>query len=1163
MPTKGLERQTGHQRFDWPLTGKLRKDVDPALIGETNFRELINLRPTADYPKGIQGMTKINVASLRYLWGFIVRVLSVVNGFHFRKDQPAESHIFVQGNYFTVPWLLKSDNTTAIPNQDTFCATTSAQLLENTNAVLFSEAPNGAMCAMNGAVNRIWAGNEDRCGQFIVYDPAGSFWYDYTDKVNNTLSDAANVATMHSAAGTVDSSTKLLIHAGEANHTAGTSIIDSETSAKTITAHGNAQVDTSQAKFGTGSVAFDGTNSYLSLADSADWYMGTGAFTIDFWWKPNGSTNPQGLFQQTVDTNNWVVCIYVPISSVLGQLSISVKSGGSLTVNVSYVAGIIDGAWNHIALIRGWGGDANKWAWAINGTLAYAADTNVNPWPDLAAAFEIGRYYNYGTTTYSYLKGWIDEFRISKGVARWTANFLPSSSAYGTADTTNVYIGSVRPIQGVKFYVGTANTNASVASGYEWTGAAWSPLTLYDGTSATGGKSLGKTGEIIFNSTVTTSKVKAVKRSVAYFYQFVFTTLTTGTTVYYCTLDAPMQAVTDIWDGVGRYCLQCFQSDGTSYTDLTTNVAPSTTSNPKAYQAASDMTYAQLGGQTVSQCLYCGFSERVLGIEWSLPDALYTNNSLPSTMDFIDGTVDPTAQLIFTSTGSAYAMVASVTITSGSWAGGDAAGKFLITGWNGQPFDIGAGTHVYYQSFVTVAEATSQPVSPVSPATVSIYYWNGSAWVSVGNVDDSTATGGISLSHSGLMTWAPPAENIEFKTAIANDYEFYYYKVSWDTTLASDVRVDNIGGITVQKTLRPYRFSVLWQNRLWMFNDQADRKNTGICSSYGTNCVFNGDDFYEMEFGDAKELICGDSLFSRYGSNIYDNMILCKRGATYLIDGYGPSTWTIYTISDKVGCLAPLTMKRCDMSFEVAAGMTKHVLMWRSARAIEFFDGNTIAPVTDDIKNFFDPTSSDYIDPTIYDVSLESGCYDEINFGYHWIFTNINGKQEWEYSLRYKKWFQVNRGTGKALTCGFNVQDTNGDTFLFGGTADGFIERLENGTTFDGNALVHTFWFGDILLAKTGDYVCTLRHVKLFAKAKNISSATVAVTHYADTASTGESLAAISQVDATHRLYQAKHSIGMDAVLHSLRYDITTNDEVIGFEPLMVSGLYEVKREDL
>ena len=74
MPDKARIKG-GSLHFDWPLNGKLRTDVDPMLIGETNFKTLTNFRYVADGIKGVQGMTPINVAAIPYT--------NLVNGFHF------------------------------------------------------------------------------------------------------------------------------------------------------------------------------------------------------------------------------------------------------------------------------------------------------------------------------------------------------------------------------------------------------------------------------------------------------------------------------------------------------------------------------------------------------------------------------------------------------------------------------------------------------------------------------------------------------------------------------------------------------------------------------------------------------------------------------------------------------------------------------------------------------------------------------------------------------------------------------------------------------------------------------------------------------------------------------------------------------------------------
>jgi len=46
-----------------------------------------------------------------------------------------------------------------------------------------------------------------------------------------------------------------------------------------------------------------------------------------------------------------------------------------------------------------------------------------------ATTVSIGEYAN------QYLNGLVDEFRISKGIARWTDTFTPPSSQYGVSET--------------------------------------------------------------------------------------------------------------------------------------------------------------------------------------------------------------------------------------------------------------------------------------------------------------------------------------------------------------------------------------------------------------------------------------------------------------------------------------------------------------------------------------------------------------------------------------------------------------------------------------------------------------------------------------------------------------------------------------------------------
>jgi len=249
-------------------------------------------------------------------------------------------------------------------------------------------------------------------------------------------------------------------------------------------------------------------------------------------------------------------------------------------------------------------------------TVANAIGTNAMP--DLAAVLEVGACLNHT----NYYAGIIDEFRISKGIARHISSFEIPITAYGE-DQCSLYIGTVRPIQGVKFYVGTPNTNTASVSGYYWDGDSWVGLSsLVDGTSATS-KTLAQTGTVSFSTTVGAAKERGIKDNFAYYFYFLFAGISSGTTITYCTVDAPVQNLVDIWDGTPRTCLQFYKATSSAYTDLTTHI-----SSAYPYSSSLDYTYAQVGSlATSTDKLYAGFSQPMTGLQIVFPDSTKTNTT--------------------------------------------------------------------------------------------------------------------------------------------------------------------------------------------------------------------------------------------------------------------------------------------------------------------------------------------------------------------------------------------------------------------------------------------------------------------------------------------------------------------------------------------------------
>jgi hypothetical protein len=211
----------------------------------------------------------------------------------------------------------------------------------------------------------------------------------------------------------LDSYTKLLLHCNGSNGS--TSFPDESASAHTVTPYGDAQVATAQSKFGGASAYLDGTGDYLSINDSSDFNFGTGNFTIDFWVRLSAITE-SALFTTTENTSIG----FILRTNANGSVTILIcdANGDNVEVNVTSSAGVlIANVWQHIAIVRN-GTGVNEFNVYIDGISVIQTQYSTSS-GDAGNVFHIGALVNLSW----YINGYIDEFRVSKGIARWTSNF--------------------------------------------------------------------------------------------------------------------------------------------------------------------------------------------------------------------------------------------------------------------------------------------------------------------------------------------------------------------------------------------------------------------------------------------------------------------------------------------------------------------------------------------------------------------------------------------------------------------------------------------------------------------------------------------------------------------------------------------------------------------
>ena len=205
-----------------------------------------------------------------------------------------------------------------------------------------------------------------------------------------------------------------------------TTFTDSSSSGHSITANGNASISTSEFKFGSSSAYFDG-NSYLNTA-SNDFAFGTGDFTIEWWQNFNADSLKTGIGYEkgalqistsvggfNTSYNSGILIAYG--FSVTGDNSIAVNLDSSTIGSAANV--LSPNTWQHLSVSR----NSGTVKVFLNGSEVASA---VNTGNVVGQNLVLGGYYN---TSYL-VTGYMDNIRITKGVARYTSNFSVPTAAF-------------------------------------------------------------------------------------------------------------------------------------------------------------------------------------------------------------------------------------------------------------------------------------------------------------------------------------------------------------------------------------------------------------------------------------------------------------------------------------------------------------------------------------------------------------------------------------------------------------------------------------------------------------------------------------------------------------------------------------------------------------
>ena len=185
-----------------------------------------------------------------------------------------------------------------------------------------------------------------------------------------------------------------------------------------IQCFGDAATSTTQVKFaGTKSIYLDGTGDYLQISNVEDsWISGyTGDFTVELWWYPTNVSN--GTYQEIFTAGSGFQLYISPAGGL--SLVLSSTNASPWFVDFWEEHTMVNNTWQHLAVVR----NGNVYTLYVDG-VSKATTTSSSTFSSGTDPVQLGIL---GGTTYPAV-GYFQDIRVTKGLARYTANFTPPTA---------------------------------------------------------------------------------------------------------------------------------------------------------------------------------------------------------------------------------------------------------------------------------------------------------------------------------------------------------------------------------------------------------------------------------------------------------------------------------------------------------------------------------------------------------------------------------------------------------------------------------------------------------------------------------------------------------------------------------------------------------------
>ena len=280
------------------------------------------------------------------------------------------------------------------------------------NAWTVSIYINGVLAGGPTAITAqgLYAGNNDF---EIGYDTAGTVNAAYTGYMSGLRITANQVVysgafTPPTAPPTPTANTLVLLSGTNTG-------VQDATGKNDIITYGSVKTQANTVKYGTGAMYFDGAGNYLLNPAPANPLLCSfnGSFTIEMWVYLTSTGNQYPIFSGYGSSNSQGG-IQMSISSGLATGSIYVSSTAYNATNSTSIA---QTTWTHLALVRN-GTTLTLYVNGVGGTGVSASGAT-----NYSSSFNLYVGQNF-STSYPFT-GYIDDLRITNGIARYTSNFTP------------------------------------------------------------------------------------------------------------------------------------------------------------------------------------------------------------------------------------------------------------------------------------------------------------------------------------------------------------------------------------------------------------------------------------------------------------------------------------------------------------------------------------------------------------------------------------------------------------------------------------------------------------------------------------------------------------------------------------------------------------------